>query len=115
MQTKLLADAQLKVTTALPASNTSATSTAIDLVKTANADTVANFELLVSVPACNTTQLPDAATHKFDIVHSDNADLSSPTTIAATVYTQTGAGGVGAAAGSFRFKFPDAVKRYVGV
>lgn len=117
MQPKL-ADQQLAVLTALPASNTTATSNGIDLATTPNGDLLAEFELSISVPAVPTGALADAATHKFDIVTGATVSagvIQSPTTIYSTVLTQTGAGGVGSAAVSARVRLPVGCQRYVGV
>jgi hypothetical protein len=45
---------------------------------------------------------------------SANADLSSPTTKIASAIVQTGAGGVGAAAATYRFRAASDWPRYVG-
>jgi hypothetical protein len=111
-----LKDALAKVTRALPASNTNVTSTSIDTGKTTALGTVPdNLELLLSAPALTTGQLADAATMKYDILHSDNADMSSPSTYITAAITQTGAGGAGAAAATFNVRPPSTGKRYWGV
>lgn len=112
----LLADAQLKVSTALPTGASAVSQAAgIDLVNSVNGDFVAEAELLITAPAVTTGMLGDAATIKYDVITSANADLSSPTVVAATVLTQTGAGGAGAAAATKRFALPSDVQRYVGI
>lgn len=108
-------DISLKVTKALPADASTVTSDAIDLGVSTNSDFVAQCELYISAPALATADLGDAATMKYNIIHSDNSDLSSPTTLVAAAITQTGAGGAGAAAATYRYRFPSTVKRYVGV
>lgn len=109
-------DALLTVTKALSNGAGSVTTDAIDLGLSANGDLHAGCELSIDAPALTTTQLPNAETMKYDVIHSDNSDLSSPSTIAASVVVQTGAGGAGAAAISgTRFRLPSTVKRYVGV
>lgn len=109
-------DARLSVTKALSNGAGSVTTDAIDLELSANGDLHARCELVIDAPALTTTLLPDTETMKYDVIHSDNSDLSSPTTIAASVVVQTGAGGAGAAAiAGTRFSLPSTVKRYVGV
>lgn len=115
MSRPILADTQLKVTKALPNGAASTTSDAIDLASGTNGDFLAPCELLISAPALGVTPLPDAKTMKYSVVHSVNADLSSPATLAPDVLTQTGAGGAGAAAATFRFRLPTDVRRYIGV
>jgi hypothetical protein len=115
MSKPLVGDAQLKVTKALPNGAASTTTDAINLVTSTNGDFIANAELLISAPALGATPLPDAKTMKYSVVHSVNSDLSSPATLAADVLIQTGAGGVGAAAATARFRLPSDVRQYVGV
>lgn len=110
-----VSDAKMDVSRALPNGAANVTTNALDLQQTSRGDFVANAELVISAPAMNTTQMPDAKTMKYDIIHSDNADLSSPTTLIAAAITQTGAGGVGCAAATYRWKPPTNVKRYIGV
>jgi hypothetical protein len=71
-------------------------------------------EFLLTAPAMTTAQMPDAKTMKYDILYSVNADLSAPTTYITAAITQTGAGGVGCAAATFRFRLPSDALRYVG-
>src|SRR6185312_3015431 len=91
--------------------NTSGAS--IDLGLGTYDDFVAEAEFLLTVPALTTTQQPDAKTLTYDVRMSDNADLSSPTTLYPGVLVQTGAGGAGAATATFTFRVPVDVKRYV--
>jgi len=107
-------DTGLKVTKALPNGAAAATSGAIDLGLTSRSDFVAPVELLLSAPALGATPLPDAKTMKYDLIHSDNSDLSSPATLVASAIVQTGAGGAGDVAATWRFKPPSNVKRYLG-
>lgn len=112
-----LKDTLVKVTRALPAAASSSvtSASAIDLGHGANGNPLFKGELLLSAPAVTTTMAPDTRTLTYDIIHSDNSDLSSPVTIVAAAILQTGAGGVGAAAATFRFKPASNSKRYVGV
>jgi hypothetical protein len=111
-----LRDALLKITRALPASTTAVTSTAIDMGNTtALASQPGNLEFLLTAPAVTTSQLPDAKTFTYKIIHSDNSDLSSPADLLSSVIVQTGAGGAGAAGATKRFRLPSDAKRYIGV
>lgn len=110
----LLQDKLLKSSTALPNGAGSSTSAAIDLQSTATGDFVAECELLITAPALGVTPLPDAKTMKYDVLASDNSDLSSATVLG-TALTQTGASGAGATGATGRFRLPSNVKRYVGV
>lgn len=106
-------DASLKKTKALPNGAASTTSDGIDLELTSRSDMVAQCELLISAPALGATPLPDTKTMKFDLLHSDNSDMSSPVTLAKEVIVQTGASSAGAVAATARYRLPTNVKRYV--
>jgi len=108
-------DAGQKVTRALPNGSANVTSSALDLQNSSRGSFLAAAELLISAPAMGATPMPDAKTMKYDIIHSDNADLSSSATLFAAAITQTGASGAGCAAATFRWKPPSDVKRYIGV
>ena len=109
-------DAALKLSKALPNGAANVTSTSIDTGKTTSLAEQGGggFEYLLTAPAMNTTQMPDAKTMKYDILFSANSDLSSPTTYITAAITQTGAGGVGCAAATFRFRLPSDALRYIG-
>lgn len=108
-------DANMKGTKTLPNGAAAVVLAAgLDLMQSARADFVAKCEVLLSSPAFLTAEAPDTRTLTYDIIHSDNADLSSPVTIAPGVLVITGAGGVGAAAATFRWAPPTNVKRYIG-
>jgi len=107
-------DASLKVTRALPASTTAVTSTSIDTGKGSRGDQPGSVEFLLSAPVVTTAQLPDAKTFTYKIIHSDNADLSSPADLILSAIVQTGAGAAGAAAATYKFRLPTGAKRYLG-
>jgi hypothetical protein len=110
-----LKDTQAKGTRALPgAASTTVDGAAIDLGHGSFGDFVAPCEFKLSAPAVTTTMAPDTRTFTYSILHSDNADLSSPTVLLASVIVQTGAAGAGAAAATFTFRPPVDVKRYLG-
>jgi hypothetical protein len=111
-----LKDNQVKNTRALPAvASATVDGAALDLGHGGFGDFVAKAEFKLSAPALNATMAPDTRTFTYSIIHSDNADLSSPTVLYPSVIVQTGAGGVGAAAASFTWRPPVDVKRHVGV
>jgi hypothetical protein len=111
-----LRDAALKLTRALPNGAATVTAaTAIDTGQTTNIGSQDGVsEYLLTAPAMTTAQMPDAKTMKYDILFSANADLSAPTVYITSAITQTGAGGVGCAAATFRFRLPSDALRYVG-
>lgn len=120
---KELRDASLKLTRALPnGAATVTTSPAIDTGLNAGATGAGvlgsqpgSVEFLLTAPALTTGELGDTNTMKYDIVHADSSDLgTNPTTYITAAITQTGAGGAGAAAQTFRFRLPTTAKRYVG-
>ena len=114
MTARTMRDALKKVTKALPNGAAAVTSDAIDLENTSRADEVRDIELLLSAPALNVTEQPNSKMMIYDIIYSANSDLSSPTTYMAAAITQTGAGGVGAAAATKRIKLPSDAARYWG-
>lgn len=112
-----LKDALARVTRTLPSGAASVTSLASigPFGKTQWGSAVALVDLLLTAPAMNTTQMPDAKTMTYDIISSDNADLSSPTVIAPGVIVQTGAGGAGCAAATARWRPSADSKAYIGL
>lgn len=109
-------DALVKNTRALPASaSATVDGAAIDLGHSGKGDFVQKCEFKLSAPAVNATMAPDTRTFTYSIIHSDNADLSSPAVLYSSVIVQTGAGGAGAAAAEATVRLPVDVKRYVGV
>jgi hypothetical protein len=110
----LVGDAVLAVTRALPAAaSATVNSTGIDLEVGTRSDFVAYSELLVSAPALSTTILPDTRTMTYHVQHDTDPAFGTAVTIANSLIVQTGAGGVGAAATTARFKLPTNVKRYI--
>lgn len=113
---QLLKDAAMRGTRALPgAASTTVDGAALDLRVSAKGDFLAQVEFQLSAPAVNTTMVPNGTTMTYSIIHSDNADLSSPVVLMPSVIVQTGAGGAGAAAASYAFKVPTDVKQHLGV
>jgi hypothetical protein len=110
-------DAALKLTRALP--NGAATvyaSPGIDLGKvTSQGSNPGEIEFLLSAPAMNTTQMPDAKTMKYSIL-LDTVDPIDGSSVAehTDILTQTGAGGAGCAAASVRFRIRSDANRIVG-
>jgi hypothetical protein len=109
----LMKDGLLKKTAALPAAAGSTSTAGIDLEEGTRGDFLANCEFLLTAPALTTTQLPDTKTMTYKLEHDTDSAFGTATTIAASVITQTGAGGAGAAGSTFRFRAATTVKRYV--
>jgi hypothetical protein len=95
---------------ALPNGAAGVNGSSIDL-RVVSGDFWSQLEAVLEAPALTTGQLPDTQTITYKIEHSD--DNATFSTLFASVIVQTGAGGAGAAANSFRTKLPAAVKRYV--
>lgn len=112
MGVPLVKDVLLKQTRALPASTSAVASSALDLELSAKSDHVAHCEVVVSAPALSTAQLPDTKVMVYTLETDDNSGFSSATTVA-TLGTQTGAGGAGAAAAEYRAKLPTNCERYL--
>lgn len=109
-------DVAVKNTRVLPsAASTTVDGAALNLGHGSHGDFVANAEFKLSAPAVNTTMAPDTRTFTYSILHSDNADLSSPTVLHASIIVQTGAASAGAAAADVTFRVPVDVKQYLGV
>lgn len=109
-----LKDKVLKGSKTLPNGAATATlATFLDLEHGSRGDFLANCELLLSAPALNSTQLSDGKTMIYSILESDSSDGSNPTVLGA-ILTQTGAGGVGAAAATATYRPRVDSKRYVG-
>lgn len=111
-----LKDALLKLTRALPASTTAVTTaSSIDTGKSTDlGKQLADVEFLLTAPLVTTAQLPDAKLFTYDILVSDNADLSDPTTLIENCIVQTGAAAAGAAGTTYRFRLPSTAARYLG-
>lgn len=101
-------DALKSVTRALPTADGTVTSSDIDLGATP--DDLENVELEVVVPALNATQLPDADTLTMTVQSGDSA---TPTTAVHVFPVITGS--TGYAGGSFRFRLPSSIGRYLNV
>jgi hypothetical protein len=104
-----LQDLNLVANKALPAAGAAASTTALDL-NTITPGRVPRVEMFISVPAV--PALVDTKT----IIHvvedsADNVTFAAVSEIPSS--TQTGAGGVGAAAISRQFKAPISLRRYV--
>lgn len=107
-----LTDQNLSVSHVLPAAAASVGTAGIDLGQTTLGPAGDEFEGVISIDA--TPSLVDAKTIILTV--EDSADNSSFAAIAGLgTLTVTGAGGVGAAAASQRFRFPPGTRRYVRV
>lgn len=109
---RLIQDAALTITRALPAQNATVNSTSLDLGQTLAGDINEQIDLLLTVPA--TPALADSQTLTFTFQDSaDNSSFAAITGVSTLVLT--GAGGAGAAATTRRVKLPPAARRYLRV
>lgn len=108
-------DATLKVTKALPNGAATTYSAGIDLGKGTYGDHLADCEILITAPALTTTELGDTQTIAYSIEHDTDSAFGTTATITgfASIITQTGAGGAGAAGTTARLRLPTSVKRYI--
>lgn len=112
-----LKDALEKLTRALP--NGAATVYAtpgLDTGKnTSSGKQLADVEYVLEAPAMNATQMPDGKTMIYSILTDsvDPVDASS-NVLYPSVITQTGAGGAGCAAATYRFRLPTSAPRILG-
>ena len=110
-----LKDASLKLTLALPASNTTVYATPGLDTGNIGGNHPGGVEFLLTAPALTTAQLGDAATMKYSILYdSVNPIDASSTVLHADIITQTDAGGAGAAGATKRFKLPSTAGRILG-
>lgn len=113
-----LRDSALKLTRALPNGAATVNSAAgMDLghLNTKGGRLAAEVEFLLTYPTLAVGQLADTTTVTYSIITSANSDLSSPTVLLPSIAVQTGAGGAGAAGGTYRFRLPTDCQRYVGI
>jgi hypothetical protein len=109
-------DALLKATTALPDGAATVYSTGIDTGVTPSGMQPTEVEWVLSVPAMNVTEMPNAKTMTYSIMTDTVAPIDgSSTALMPSVIVQTGAGGVGCAADEYRFKLPSNAGRIIGV
>lgn len=112
-----LKDTLLQQTRALPAAaSANVTSTVpIDLGHGTRGNPIFKGEFQVTAPALTTTMAPDTRTMTYDLISSANSDLSSPVTVVAGIIAQVGAGGVGAALATKRYRPASNDNRYWGL
>ncbi|MCL4193983.1 MAG: hypothetical protein KJZ87_19755 [Thermoguttaceae bacterium] len=109
-------DASLVRSVALPNGANTVYSDGIDLgALSGRGARLYEAELLIEAPALVTADLGDGATMKYSIQTDDDAAFGSPTVVAADVIVQTGAGGAGAAAQTYRWRIPTGCERHVRV
>lgn len=109
-------DKEHQVSKALPATNETIYTGKLDLgALSAKGARVADCELIIHAPALPVGELPNTNTMKYDVQTDSDSAFGSPKTIAATVLTQTGGDGAGAAAAELRFRLPTDCERYVRV
>lgn len=108
-------DNSLKLTRALPNGAATVYSTGLDTGVGPQGSQPANVEYLLSAPAMNATEMPDGKTMIYSILTDTVAPIDgSSTVLYPSVLTQTGAGGAGCAAATFRFKLPSTATRILG-
>jgi hypothetical protein len=112
---RMLRDAALQVTKALPADASTIYTAGLDLEHDATGVFVADCELLIESPALAVADLANGETMTYKVQHADESDFSDAEDLADAVLVQTGADGAGAAAAETRFHFPSTVKRHVRV
>jgi hypothetical protein len=107
-------DALLIKADALPADAGTVNGTAIDLGAVgSHGARLENCEVKLSAPALTVTQLPNTTTATYSIQASAASNFDGAVTLASGCIVQTGAGGAGAAADSFRLKLPTDCPRYL--
>jgi hypothetical protein len=104
-----------KVTRALPTTNTTVNSDGIDLGHDATGRVLPGTEILIDAPALAVGELGNGNTMKYDVQHDTDSAFGTAEDLYGVVLTQTGGGGVGAAAASKRVALPSDCKRYVRV
>lgn len=105
-------DLLLKGTIALPNGANTVYTAGIDLgAQSGKQDFVANCEFLITAPALVVGDLGNGDTMKYSLQSDNDSAFGSPATFA-DLLTQTGAGGVGAAAATVRFRPPTDCERY---
>ena len=111
----LLVDAAASASVVLPVGATTTTSGSIDTGNSPTGDFVADVEFDISIPALTATEIPDDELISYDLIVSNNSDLSSPAFLYPGLVVQLGAGGAGAEAASYRARLPNAIPRYIGL
>ena len=108
-------DASLTDAFALPNGAASTQSDGLLLPQTSRGQFVADHECLLTVPALNTTQLPDGRTVIYKVETATDSAFTSPVVVIPEIARHTGAGGVGDATVIARFRLPSDVLNYVRV
>lgn len=109
-------DASLVKTKALPTGAAAVSTVAFDLgALTGRGIRDYICDLLIEAPLLAVGELANASTMIYSIECDTDAAFGSATTLVAAAITQTGAGGVGAAAAEARFRVPMDCERYLRV
>jgi hypothetical protein len=111
----LVQDFDTQVSKALPAGAATIYTDGIDLGHTANGRVPPGTELIVNAPALVVGDLGNGATMTYTVQMDTDSAFGSPIELTRNDAVQTGAGGVGAAAASYRFALPSDCERYVRV
>jgi hypothetical protein len=107
-----LKDAELIKARALPAGASAVVSDPIDTGISPTGKQAMDVEYAIAIPALTTAQLPNGQAITYELIGSDSEDMSSPVAVSAAT-TQTGAGGVGAAADRLTARLAQDAPRYV--
>lgn len=108
----LLKDKRLRTIHALPNGAATTNGAGLDLGTTARSDFVAMVEAVVAAPVLTVGELANAETVTYHLYHDTDPAFGTEALLV-TLGTQTGAGGVGAAAAEYRTKLASNVKRYL--
>jgi hypothetical protein len=112
---RLIRDAQLISTVALPEDDTPVYSAVFDLGHGAKGTWMGDFDLRIQCDALTSTQVADTDAIVYSVQDCDEPTFSSPRVILPGVITQLGVSTDGAAAVDKRFGLPSDVQRYVRV
>lgn len=113
--TYAMTDYALRVTKALPNGGASTVTDAIDLQHGTYGRLLADVEFLLEAPAMGVTPMANGKTMIYSIETDNDPAFGSAKVVNAALLTQTGAGGVGCAAASERFRLPSNCERYVRI
>ena len=108
-----LQDASLTQPFALPSSTSPTNAAGLNLPVSPRSDFAAEVDFLVTAPALNATQLPNAATMTYSVQTDTTAAFASPTTVIEVLGVQIGVSSAGAAGSSMRFRLQSGTQPFV--
>ena len=100
---------------ALPATDTSVYTDALDLGNLEGGDFVMDCDFVLGVPALNATQLPQNGTVTYSVQHDTDPDFGTVATLIPVIAQQVGGVAGGADAQTVYFRVPSTVKQYVRI